>query len=81
MYSVKGKLSRASFKGMSSFFSSSDFVMHYYVDIFSVPPKSLRNWQVYSYFVMCLFCIHRVIYLTDLNAGFIKTKKKAIIYK
>ena len=34
----------------------------------------LRNWQVYSDFVTCFFCIYRVIYLTDLYAGFIKTK-------
>ena len=36
MYGVKGKLSRTSFKGMIF----SDFVVHYFVDIFSEPPKS-----------------------------------------
>ena len=52
MYGVKGKKSRTYFREIESIFFS-DFVMPYFVDIFSEPPKSLftnkfRNCSIFD---------------------------------
>ena len=52
MYDVKGQLSKIYFKEMGIFFLL-NFLMHYFVGIFSEPPKSLltnklRNGSIFD---------------------------------